>query len=138
MPARLVKYPTVCWQREILKHPLCSPDMRPCVYHLFAKVKEPLRGTRYNTRDELIRAIGRSIRNINQDGRVDGVRHLPNIWQKVINKLGVTILKVHEYCIPVNKSISEISHCCIYFSSNSCICPTLILVQDPVINNLVT
>ena len=42
-------------------------------YDLFAKVKEPLRGTRYNTRDELIRVIGRSIRNINKDGRVDGV-----------------------------------------------------------------
>ena len=33
-------------------------------------------------------AIGLSIRNINKDGRADGVRHLPNIWQKVINKVG--------------------------------------------------
>ncbi|KAJ4433695.1 hypothetical protein ANN_16006 [Periplaneta americana] len=54
----------------------------PCDYDLFTKVKEPLRGTRYNTRDELIRALGRSIRNINKDGRADGVRRLPNIWQK--------------------------------------------------------
>ncbi|KAJ4436367.1 hypothetical protein ANN_18999 [Periplaneta americana] len=38
--------------------------MSPCDYNLFAKVKEPLRGTRYNTRDELIHTIGRSIRNI--------------------------------------------------------------------------
>ena len=60
--------------------------MSPCDYDLFAKMKEPLRGTRYNTRDELIRAIGRSIRNINKDGRVDGLRRLPYIWQKVINK----------------------------------------------------
>ena len=43
-----------------------------------------LRGTRYNTRDELIRDIGRSIQNINKDGRADGVRRLPNIWLKVI------------------------------------------------------
>ncbi|KAJ4434378.1 hypothetical protein ANN_22938 [Periplaneta americana] len=55
----------------------------PCDYDLFTKVKEPLRGTRYNIRDELIRALGRSIRNINKDGRADGVRRLPNIWQKV-------------------------------------------------------
>ncbi|KAJ4428030.1 hypothetical protein ANN_24044 [Periplaneta americana] len=54
----------------------------PCDYDLFTKVKEPLRGTRYNTRDELIRALGRSIRNINKDGRADGVRRLPNICQK--------------------------------------------------------
>ncbi|KAJ4441771.1 hypothetical protein ANN_11629 [Periplaneta americana] len=70
------------WQWEILEHPPYSPDMSPCDYDLFTKVKELLRGIRYNTRDELIRAIGRSIRNINKDGRADGVRRLPNIWQK--------------------------------------------------------
>ena len=46
----------------------------PCDYGLLAKVKEPLRGIRYNTRDEFIRAIGRSIRNMNTDGCADGVR----------------------------------------------------------------
>ncbi|KAJ4442473.1 hypothetical protein ANN_04059 [Periplaneta americana] len=76
------------WLWEILEHPPYSPDMSPCDYDLFTKVKEPLQGTRYNTRGELIRAIGRSIRNISKDGRADGVRRLPNIWQKVINKEG--------------------------------------------------
>ena len=66
------------WQWEILEHPSYSPDISPCDYDLFAEVKEPLRGTRYNTRDELIRAIGWSIRNINKDGRADGIRRLPN------------------------------------------------------------
>ena len=46
------------WKWEILEHPPYSPDMSPCDYDQFAKVKEPLRGPRYNTRDELIRAIG--------------------------------------------------------------------------------
>ena len=59
--------------------------MSTCDYDLIVKVKEPLRRTRHNTRDELIRTIGRSIR-INRDGRADGVRRLPNIWQKMINK----------------------------------------------------
>ena len=45
-----------------------------------------LQGARYNTRYELIRAIERSIQNINKDGRADGVRRLPNIWQTVVNK----------------------------------------------------
>ncbi|KAJ4439571.1 hypothetical protein ANN_07698 [Periplaneta americana] len=72
------------WQWEILEHPPYSPDMSPCDYDLFTKVKEPLRGTRYNTRDEFIHAVGRSIRNINKDGRIDCVRRLPNIWQKAI------------------------------------------------------
>ena len=55
------------WQREILEYPPYSLDMSPCDYNLFANVKEPLRGIRYNTRDELIRAIERSIRNIYKD-----------------------------------------------------------------------
>ena len=49
------------------------------------KLKEPLRGTQYNTRDELIHTIGWSIWNINKDGSSDGVTSLPNIWQKVRN-----------------------------------------------------
>ena len=48
--------------------------MSPCDYDLLTKEKEPLRRTRYNTRDELIRALGRSIRNINKDARADGVQ----------------------------------------------------------------
>ena len=71
------------WKWEILERP---PDMSSCDYDLFVEVKEPLRRIRYNTRDELIRAIGQSIQNINKDGHADGVRRLINIWQKVINK----------------------------------------------------
>ena len=95
--------------------------MSPFDYDLLSNVKEPLRGTRYNTRDELMYAIGRSVWNINKDGRADGIRRLPNIWQKVINKGGVTILKVHKCCNPVNKAMSEISNRCHYFLYNTCI-----------------
>ena len=49
-------------------------------------MKEPLRGTRYNTRDGLIRAEGLSVRNVNNEGRADGPRPLRNTWKKVINK----------------------------------------------------
>ena len=86
-----------------------------CDYDLFAKVKELLRGTRYNTRGELIRAIERSIRNINKDVAADSVRRLPNICQKVINKGGATMLKVHKCCTSVNNTMSEVSNCCHYF-----------------------
>ena len=102
--------------------------MSPWVYNLFTKMKEPLWGTQYNTRGELICAIERSIWNINKDGCTHGLRRLPNIWQKVINK-GATILKVHKCCIPVNKAISEISNCCNYFSSNPCIYGTIALAM---------
>ncbi|KAJ4438220.1 hypothetical protein ANN_14159 [Periplaneta americana] len=68
--------------------PIVLTRLSPCDYDLFTKVKEPLRGTRCNIRDEFIHAIGRSIRNINEDGRADGVRRLPNIWQKSLRWAG--------------------------------------------------
>ena len=73
--------------------------MSPCEYDLFAKVEEPLRETRYNTRDERIRAVWLSIPNINKNGRADGVRRLPNIWQKMINKGGI-MLNAHKCRTP--------------------------------------
>ena len=42
-------------------------------------------------RNEFIRAIGRSIWNINKDRHADDVRRLPNIWQKVMNNEGAYI-----------------------------------------------
>ena len=65
------------WKSEILEHPPYFPDINPCDYDLFAKVRELLRGTQYNTRHELICAMERSVQNINKDGRADGARHLP-------------------------------------------------------------
>ena len=52
------------WQWEILEHPPYSPDMSPCYYDPFAKVKELVLGARCNTRDKRIRDIGRSMWNI--------------------------------------------------------------------------
>jgi hypothetical protein len=62
--------------------------MSPCDYDLFTKMKEPLRGIRYNTREAIIRAVGRSLLDINRSGRADGVRRLPQIWQKVVHMGG--------------------------------------------------
>ena len=53
------------WRREILEQSPYSPDMSPCDYDLFAKMKEPLRRLRYNTRGVIIRAVGRSLLDIN-------------------------------------------------------------------------
>jgi hypothetical protein len=40
--ANTVKGLFCCWQWEILEHPPHSPDMSPCDYDLFTKMKEPL------------------------------------------------------------------------------------------------
>jgi hypothetical protein len=80
--------------------------MSPCGYDLFAKMKDPLRGTRYNIREEIIRAVGRSLLDINRNGHADGVRRLPQIWQKMVC-MGVIIL---QECVFTsgNKVISEL------------------------------
>jgi transposase len=46
-----------CWRYEILEHSPYSPDMSLFDYDLFAKIKEPMRGTHYNTR-EIAHAVG--------------------------------------------------------------------------------
>ena len=98
-------------------HPMSS-----CNYDLFAKVKEPLRGTQYKTRDELIRTTGLSIGNINKEGRTDNILRVRNIWRRVISKGGDYIEdKLHKCCTPVDKAMPEISKCCRYFLSNPCI-----------------
>jgi transposase len=73
------------WRWEILEHPPYSPDMSQCDYDLFAKMKEHLRGTHYDTREEIIGAVGRSLLDINRSGHADGVRRLPQIWQKAVH-----------------------------------------------------
>ena len=50
--------------------------LSPCDYDLFAKIKEQLWGPRYNARDELIRAMGRTIGLSTKMERADGVRRL--------------------------------------------------------------
>ena len=76
------------WKMEFCNTKCRRLLLSPCNYDLLAKVKEPLQGTRYNSRDELIRSIGRSRWNINKDGRADSVRRLQNVRQKQINRGG--------------------------------------------------
>ena len=99
---------------EILEHPPHSPNMSPCDYNLFVKVKEALWGMWYNTYPCY---------------RVVNMEHQQSWWctapskhlQKVtINKGWATILKIHKWCTPVNEAMSEISNCCHYFLSNLC------------------
>ena len=67
-------------QWETLEHPPYSPDMSLCDYEHFAKAKESIRWSRYNTR--CYRVI---FTEHNKDGHADcvPVRCLPNTWQKV-------------------------------------------------------
>jgi hypothetical protein len=67
--ADAVKDPLRRWRWEIQEHPPYSPDMSPCDYDLFGKMEETLWETRYSTRVEIIRAVGRSLLDMRGDGR---------------------------------------------------------------------
>jgi hypothetical protein len=74
--------------REVLPHPAYSPDISPPDYDLFPKLKNPLRGQRFPTLNALNAAVNRHIREINSRGDLNGIQHLPQRWEAVIQLQG--------------------------------------------------
>ncbi|PSN56149.1 hypothetical protein C0J52_03342, partial [Blattella germanica] len=66
------------WGWEVLYHPPYSPDLSPCDYDLFPKMKEPLRGRRFRTVEDVLQATDRSIRTIQRLGTANGIQRLPH------------------------------------------------------------
>ena len=74
---------------EALEHPPYSPDLSLCDYDLIPKLKAPLRGHRFRTRDDIAIAVGRRLIMTNfSHGEADGIRRLPHRWQRTIDSLG--------------------------------------------------
>ncbi|KAJ4444105.1 hypothetical protein ANN_05894 [Periplaneta americana] len=91
----------------VILHHAVPPRQTENVDYWNIHLKEPLRGTRYNVRDELIRALGRSIRNINKDGRADGVRRLPNIWQKLAKYFILQLISTTKHKNALSKATGK-------------------------------
>ena len=95
--------------------------MSPCDYYLFANVKVPLRGDPIQHK-RLTYPYCSAVNTEHQQRWTRWwLRRLPKISQKVVNKGGATILKIHKCRTPVNEGTSEISNCWHYFWSNACI-----------------
>ena len=60
----------------------------PCDYNLVPKLKAPLRGHRFRTRDDTVIAVRRFIVTNFSHGEVDGIGRLPQCWQRTIDRLG--------------------------------------------------
>ncbi|GFR86715.1 histone-lysine N-methyltransferase SETMAR [Elysia marginata] len=52
--ARAVTDVLAGYKRELLEHPRYSPDLAPCDFHLFPKMKEHLRGQQFETEEDII------------------------------------------------------------------------------------
>ena len=80
---------TYCW--EVLPHPAYSPDMSPPDFDLFPKLKEPLRGVRFDDLESLEVEVASQVRHINFGCLATGVRDLPHRWMSVIRESGCYI-----------------------------------------------
>ena len=73
---------------EVLDHPPYSPDLSPPDFDLFPKLKEPLRGVRYDTLEELECAVNAEVRRINFSCIATGIEALPSRWNFAIRSRG--------------------------------------------------
>ena len=69
---------------EKLEHPPYSLDLLPCDYDLIPKLKAPLRGHRFHTRDEIAVSVRRLIMTNFSHGEAVNIRRLPHHWQHTI------------------------------------------------------
>jgi hypothetical protein len=76
------------YEWEVSPHAPYSPDMRPPDFDLFPKSKQPMRGQRFSSLEELSAVVTRAIRTLNKSGTLNGIPNLPKCWDAVIAKEG--------------------------------------------------
>ena len=76
------------YEWEMLDHPPYSPDISPCNFDLFLKVKEDMRGIRYNNFEELESAVATRVKVLENGCLATGIDDLPKRWKSVIDLKG--------------------------------------------------
>ncbi|KAJ9578478.1 hypothetical protein L9F63_005298, partial [Diploptera punctata] len=71
-----------------LKHPPYSPDLTPCDYHLFGKLKEYLHGTRFEDDDSLVKAVNLLLKRAGREFYYAGIQGLVSRSRKTVEKDG--------------------------------------------------
>jgi hypothetical protein len=72
------------YEWEMLPHGPCSPDMSPPDFDLFHKVKEPMRGHRFPSLEEVSATVTQAIRRLNKSDNLNGIVNLSKRWDAVI------------------------------------------------------
>ena len=73
---------------KVLDHPAYSPDLSPCDYFLFSRLKLPLRGGRFGTCNELTHARDEALKDLSKNGYLFVLERLRELWQLCIEKGG--------------------------------------------------
>jgi len=72
--------------------PPYSPDMNPCDYDLFFRIKGPHKGIKFTNEYQLRHAYENTINELNRNEEVIGISRLPQRWQEVIHNDGDYII----------------------------------------------
>ena len=73
---------------SVLPHPPYSPDLAPCDFHLFPKLKGRLKGHRFSCDEEVKSAVRKWFRKQNTNFLKDGLQKLVQRWRKCIDVRG--------------------------------------------------
>jgi histone-lysine N-methyltransferase SETMAR len=76
---------------EVLAHPPYSPDLAPCGYWLFSRVKKHLRGKRFQSEEDTNTAVTASLRRVTKDEYRAAIDRLPRRWEKCVDSAGAYI-----------------------------------------------
>ena len=73
---------------ETLQHPLYSPDLSPCHFHIFGDLKKDNRGTRFHSDEEVQEWVRLWIHQRPTSSYKTGIDRLVSQWDKYINTSG--------------------------------------------------
>ncbi|GFR58327.1 histone-lysine N-methyltransferase SETMAR [Elysia marginata] len=86
--ARAVTDVLAGYKWELLEHPRYSPDLAPCNFHLLPKMKEHLRGQRFETEEDIIQATKVAIKNLDKCSYVTAFKDWLQRIEKCANNGG--------------------------------------------------
>jgi histone-lysine N-methyltransferase SETMAR len=70
------------WDWEVLPHPPYSPDLSPCDFFLFHKMKIPLRGIVFDDEEAIKSAVQTSLQGMDKESLSNGISRLVPRWEK--------------------------------------------------------
>ncbi|GFY22491.1 histone-lysine N-methyltransferase SETMAR [Trichonephila clavipes] len=79
------------WRWEELEYPPYSSKISPCDFDLIPKIKELIRGRRFETREDITNAMRQHVTRFPHgaaNAMADGIQHLPHRWQCVATVAG--------------------------------------------------
>jgi histone-lysine N-methyltransferase SETMAR len=77
----------------VLSHPPYSPDLAPSDYHLFGKLKDSLRGSKFEDDESLVAAAKNCLMNAGPEFYKAGIQALVKRWKKAVESGGDYVKK---------------------------------------------